>query len=239
LQAALGYAFDLRTVLPANSNDYSYFNGELVPYIAATESISKVAGKAATFANSNNVAVGALLNTQMTLDQTPGVNHVLSANPQYLWNTKDKSEIASLRAVYEPWIYSTPIPINAPFERTLVGETWWRVLFDLRTDIGEYTKIGIDPKTASTHTAFARSGSRFGLAIGTVADGPHVVLNVTETMLYGFMGSVRQLSYFDSSLSYYFDSTDRFAFTVKYTKGQNEDTTEWAQTATVGFSAKF
>jgi hypothetical protein len=58
-------------------------------------------------------------------------------------------------------------------------------------------------------------------------------------MLYGFMGSVRELSFFDSSLSYYFDSTDRFAFTVKYTKGQNEDTTEWAQTFTVGFSAKF
>jgi hypothetical protein len=239
LQAALGYAFDLKTIFPANSNDYSYFDGELVPYISATQSISKVAGKAATFADSNNVAVGAQLNTQMTLDQTPGVNHVLSAKPQYLWNTKDNSEIASVRAVYEPWSYGTPIPINAPFRRTLITDTWLQVLFDLRTDVGEYTKVGIDPKTASTHTSFTRSGSHFGFAVGTVADGPHVVLNVTETMLYGFMGSVRQLSYFDSNLSYYFDSTDRFAFTVKYTKGQNEDTAEWAQTATVGFSAKF
>jgi|tagenome__1003787_1003787.scaffolds.fasta_scaffold20925176_2 hypothetical protein len=238
LQAALGYAIDLREIF-ANAEGVSYFDGELVPYLSAVQSVSKVAGKPATFADTNVVALGAQLNTQLALDQLPGINHVLSAKPQYLWNTKNRSEIASLRAIYEPWAYSTPIPINAPFRRPFIGDTWWQVLFDLRTDVGEYTQAGIDQIAAVTHTSFIRSGSRFGFAIATLQDGPHIVLNVTETMMYGFKGSVRRLSFFDSNLSYYFDSTDRFAVTLRYTKGQNVDTAEWAQTATVGFSAKF
>jgi hypothetical protein len=40
------------------------------------------------------------VNTQMIFDKAPGVNHVISAKPQYLWNTKDESEIASLRLIY-------------------------------------------------------------------------------------------------------------------------------------------
>lgn len=233
LQAALGYAIDLRDVFPDAAKGPGYFGGELVPFISATQSTTKVAGKPATLADTNNVAIGALFNADVV---SAGVDHYFTAKPQYLWNTKDRSEIGSLRGIYQPTSYSTFVPINAPFHRYGI---WTTLLFDLRTDVGEYTKVGIDPMTALTHTSFVRSGSQFGFAVSTDTDGPHLTLRVTETMLYGFQGSVKRLSYFDSSLSYYFDSTERFAFTTKYTKGQNEDTTEWAQTVTIGLSAKF
>jgi hypothetical protein len=113
------------------------------------------------------------------------------------------------------------------------------LVFDLRNDAGEYTRKGTDPVAALTHTSFDRAGSNFGFAVATANTGPHLVLNVTETMLYGFAGSFRQLNQFNSNLSYYFDSTSNFAFTVTYTKGQDEYTAVSAQTVTAGLSAKF
>jgi hypothetical protein len=109
----------------------------------------------------------------------------------------------------------------------------------LRDDLGAYTNKGDDPKTAASHESFHRAGTKFGFALSTPATGPHIVLSVTETLLYGFNGSVKHLDLFDSSLSYYFDKTSNFAFTLSYTKGRNEDTAEQAQTFTAGFSAKF
>ena len=65
------------------------------------------------------------------------------------------------------------------------------------------------------------------------------MLTVTETLLYGFTGSVKHIDLFDSSLSFYFDSTSNYAFTLSYSKGQNEHTAENAQTFKAGLSAKF
>lgn len=243
LQAAIGVpiALDSLAVPFVGPNGFSLFTGELVPYISANQSVSKVAGKAATLAQTNTVAVGSLLNMDMTLSQMAGVDHYFIAKPQYLWNTKDGSEIASMTFIYQPWSDGRPPAINTPFPLTTVVQgTWIQLLFDLRNDVGEYTKKGTDAVAALSHTSFDRAGSKFGFAIFTDAkNGPHVVLNVTETMLYGFMGSVRQLNLFDSSLSYYFDSTNNFAFTVTYTKGQDEYTAASSQTVTAGFSAKF
>jgi hypothetical protein len=114
-----------------------------------------------------------------------------------------------------------------------------QLIFDLRNDAGEYTKKGIDPVAALTHTSFDRAGSNFGFSLSTNTNGPHVTLMVTETLLYGFAGSLRHLDLFASSLSFYFDSTTNYAFTLSYTKGQNEDTTVSAQTFMAGLSAKF
>src|SRR6187397_2615091 len=136
MQAALGYAIELGQLF-ADSPAFSYLDGELVPYLSATQSVSKVAGRPATFAETNNVAVGALYNTRLSLEQMPDVAHVIAAKPQYLWNTKDKSEIFSLRASYEPWTQSNFLPINTAFQREFSGDAWWQILFDLRTDVGE------------------------------------------------------------------------------------------------------
>jgi hypothetical protein len=243
LQAAIGVPISLGKIAApwVGPDGYSSFSGELVPYISANQSVSKVAGKAAALAQTNAVAVGTLLNVDMTLDQLPGIDHYLVAKPQYLWDTKDKSEIASATFIYQPWGDGRRPSINTPFPLETVNDgIWLQLLFDLRNDLGEYTRKGTDPVAALTHTSFDRTGSKFGFSVFTDAkNGAHVVLNVTETMLYGFMGSVRQLSLFDSNLSFYFDSTTNYAFTVAYTKGQDEYTAVPAQTVTAGFSAKF
>ncbi len=237
LRAAIGYAMPL-PLEGFTSESVDYF-GELVPYISADQSVTKKSGSATTYAETNSVAVGALLNSQATFDDLVGVNHVFSAKPQYLWNTRDKSEIASLRLAYAPWTV-VGLNINTPNQiGNIAGATWLTLLFDLRANIGEYTKVASDPVTAMMQTSFGRAGSRFGFAIATDTSGPHIVLKMTQTMLYGFAGSERRINLFDSSLSYYFDKTSNFAFTVSYRKGQNEDTAEWAQTWTAGLSAKF
>jgi hypothetical protein len=242
LQATIGVPIELGPLaVPfVGPNGFSSFTGELIPYISANQTVSKVAGKAATLAQTNNVAVGTLLSTDMTFTQMAGMDHFIVTKPQYLWNTKDKSEIASLTFVYQPWSNGTPPAINTPFPLiTVIDGTWVRLVFDLRNDVGEYTKKGIDPVAALSHTSFDRAGSKFGISFWTNPNGSHVVLNVTETLLYGFMGSVRQLNLFDSNLSYFFDSTGNFGFTVTYTKGQDEYTAVSAQTVTAGLSAKF
>jgi hypothetical protein len=244
LQAALGYAFVRDFDLPPG---FSFLHGELVPYISAVQSITKTPGKVPTFADSNNVATGALFNARIGLDAVAGWNNYITAKPQYLWNTKDKSEIASMRFIYQPWTQNlvssalnlklnTPIPISS-----FVGgdPTWLQLLFDLRDDVGGYNKKSTDPTVAITQTSYHRAGSKFGIGISTNDKTAHVVLTVTETLLYGFTGSVKHLDLFESTLSFYFDSTSNYAFTLSYSKGNNEDTAERAQTYMAGLSVKF
>jgi hypothetical protein len=215
LQAAIGYAIPLSVDIE-KSPAFAYFNGELVPYIAAMQTASKVDGKPGTLADTNNVAVGALLNTQAVFNDWSGINNVISAKPQYLWNTKDKSEIASLKFIYQPWTKSinTPIQLGEYF-----GASWLTLLFDLRNDSGEYTKLAFDPKVAALQKSFDRAGSKFGIAFSTDDSGPHLTVLVTETLLYGFAGSVKHFDLFESTASYYFDSTSNFAFTVSLFEG--------------------
>jgi hypothetical protein len=233
LQGALGYVVPLEFEKPTG---LTYFSGELIPYISATQSIAKVDGRPATYAETNSVAVGALINTQTVFSAFDEFNNVLAAKPQYLWNTKDRSEIASLKFIYQPWSYvlNTPIQIGEFF-----GAHWLTLLFDVRSNTGMYTNIGTDIDALVKNKSFNRTGSRFGLAFTTDPSREHMVLRVTQTLLYGFAGSERTISLFDSSLSYYFDSTENFGVTVSYTKGQNEDTALQAQTWTAGLSAKF
>ena len=92
---------------------------------------------------------------------------------------------------------------------------------------------------ARTQTSFDRAGSKFGFALSTNDKGPHLVLNVTDTLLYGYVGNIKRLDYLDSSLTYYFDSTSNFGFTLSYTKGTSEDTLQRAQIYMAGLAAKF
>ena len=148
MQAAVGYAIPLSIDLAEHSKTFSYFNGELVPYVSAAQTVTKVDGKTATFADGNNVAVGVLLNTQTVFSAFDGINNVLLAKPQYLWNTTDKSEIASFKLIYQPWtsLINTPIQVGTFFEAT-----WVTYLFDLRNNTGIYTNKGIDPAKAATN----------------------------------------------------------------------------------------
>jgi hypothetical protein len=236
-QGALGYAFSLTD------------NAEVVPYVAAIQSYSKVDGKAATYGDTNNWAAGALFDGISSYSNDYiAVTNVFMAKPQYLWNTKDRSEIASVQFRWQPWTQDvaqkTPSPgyipppiINSVFP---LGPDQAQLLFDLRFNSGTYTNKGNDPMTAVQHISYARGGSNFGFAIATPsALGPYATLNVTETLLDGFAGQVHYISLFQATLAYYFDSTGNVGVSAQYKNGRDEDTAEYAQTYTIGLSAKF
>jgi hypothetical protein len=136
---------------------------------------------------------------------------------------------------------SAPLPtINTPFPiGSAISGYYAQLLFDLRFDSGAYTNRGNDPKTIPQHKAFDRGGSMFGFAISTPALGPYVTLNVTETLLYGFVGQYRSISLFQAALSYYFDSTGNVGVTAQYKNGRDEGTAEYAQTYIIGLAVKF
>jgi hypothetical protein len=240
LQGALGYPLPLDFLRPASATSFS---AEVVPYIAASQSYSKVDGKTPTYGDTNNWAVGALFDASVNFVDAVSVNNILMAKPQYLWNTKDRSEIASLKFIWQPWTQSlTPgaPPINSVFPLGLASAGYHaQLLFDLRFDAGRYTNKGNDPTTIPQHVSFERGGSMFGFAVSTPALGPYVTLKVTETLLDGFAGAVPYISLFQTALSYYLDSTGNVAVTASYTNGRDEDTAEYSQTYTIGFSAKF
>lgn len=243
LQAAVGYPIFLDFERPTY---LAYFTGEVVPYVAANQTITETDGKPRSLAASNFVAVGALANMQAIFGNAPGLNNVVMVKPQYLWNTKDNSEIASLKFIYAPWTVNQPgmfagdAKLNTPFQPgSVLGNTWVQLLFDLRYELGVYTDKGTDPKTAITHRSFDRAGSKLGISLATPADGPHVVLSVTETLLFGFAGDVKVLSLFETVLTYYFDSSSNFGVTLSYKIGRDVDTAEKTQSWTAGLSAKF
>ena len=241
-QAALGYAIPLDFAAPPSAQ---FFSAEVVPYVAALQSYSKVNGQAATYGDTNNWAVGALFDANVTFVGATSVNNVFKAKPQYLWNTKDRSEIASFKFIWEPWtqnlVGSAPLPtINTPFPLgSAIDGYYAQLLFDLRFNSGDYTNKGNNPTTIAQHKSFARGGSMFGFVVSTPANGPYFTLNVTETLLEGFAGEVHYISLFQAAVSYYFDSTGNVGLTVQYKNGRDEDTAEYAQTYTIGLAAKF
>ncbi|KZD25730.1 hypothetical protein [Tardiphaga robiniae] len=235
MQAAIGYPIQI-----PRPDSFRYFDGEIVPFISATQTITKAAGKPSVYSDSNTVAAGALLNIEGILKGVAsGVDNTLSAKPQYIWNTKDKSEIANLNFIYTPYIQGQ-LRLNTDIRIGHLGNAGWLTpLFDVRDYIGEYTNVGIDPVQALANQSYHRGGTRFGFSYASPQSYGHFVLNVTETLLYGFSGSLRQLDLFETDLSFYFDSTSNFAFTLAYSKGRNVDTAERVQMWTTGLSAKF
>ncbi|HET6841281.1 MAG TPA: hypothetical protein VFK06_06290, partial [Candidatus Angelobacter sp.] len=132
---------------------------------------SKVDHKVATYGDTNNLAVGVLFDANATFVDSASVNNIFMAKPQYLWNTKDRSEIASAKFIWQPWtqnlVGSAPLPtINTPFPiGSAISGYYAQLLFDLRFNSGTYTDKGNDPKTISQHKSFDRGGSMFGFAI--------------------------------------------------------------------------
>jgi hypothetical protein len=244
LIGALGYPIPLRfETIPTNLD---YFTGELVPYVAANQTITKKQSMPSSSSASSYTAAGAVLDSHTIFSAMPGVNNVLSATPQYLWNSHDRSEIASVKAIYAPWtVNAAGMPpsspkINTPFEPGgILGDSTLQLFFDLRYDLGYYTDRGDNPTTVAQHNSFSRGGTKVGFALVTPGTGPHSTLSITETMLYGFTGQVRQLYLFASEWDYYFDSTSNLALTVSYNVGRDEDTAEKVQLWTVGLAAKF
>jgi hypothetical protein len=245
LIGALGYPIPLpldKVPVPSYLN---YLTGEFVPYVSANQTITKKQALPSTYSASSYTAAGTLFDSQAIFTALPGVNNVLSVAPQYLWNSSDRSEITSVKANYAPWtlqgVGGSPSDpqINSVFTPGgALGASTLQLYFNARYDLGYYNRRGNNPMMS--YTSFSRGGTQVGFAVDTpISNGPHATLSVTETLLYGFTGQVRQLSLLDAEWTYYFDSTSNLAFSLSYKVGRDEDTAEKEQIWTAGLAAKF
>jgi hypothetical protein len=222
-KAALGYAFDVS-------------GATVIPYISFYQSITDTFGKPQSTDPTSNVAAGMLFTSSISRGL---VNNVFGAKPQYLLNTKDHSEIGSLRLSYTPYTFFAGDTPNLnffqpiPFLPMLSAD----IIFDLRLDAGVYANRGNDPVQSLLNRDFVRSGSRFGLAFTTDPNTPSFTLILAETCLYGFAGTVRNLNIFDASLTYNFNKY--VGLTGTYRNGIDEDTAIRTETWMVGLSGRF
>jgi hypothetical protein len=231
-KAALGYAFQINNTV-ANST-------VAIPYISFYQSITDTFGKPQSTDPASNVAGGLLFTSEYRVAGL--VNNVFGVRPQYLLNTKDHSEIGSLQLSYTPYTFFSGDIVNLNHFQPIAFSPiplYAKVLFDLRLDAGAYAKRGNDPVQSLLNKDFVRSGSRVGFALTTDSDpnSPSLTLIMTETCLYGFAGTVRNLNIFDASLTYNFNQY--VGLTGTYRNGIDEDTAIRVETWMVGFSGRF
>src|ERR1700722_2284070 len=224
--AALAYAF---APIPPT---------QLLPYFSFSQSITGTAGKPGVVDPTNNVAWGVVAERYFIDPNTPAISHVLSVKPQFLINTTDHSELASVRLIYAPWIDSAVFNLNT-FKKLnfLPGSTWGEIVFDVRNDYGAYTDRGLTPAIIGVNKDFERAGARIGVAL-TNDNFPSLTLLVSETYLYGFSGYYRAIDLFQASLTYNLVN-NYLGLTASYKKGRDEDTAVASQTWTVGLTARY
>jgi hypothetical protein len=206
-----------------------------IPYFSFYQSVTDTFGKPQSTDPASNVAAGVLFNTRFSTGQ---VNNVIGAKPQFLLNTKDHSEIGSLRLSYTPYT-SFPDALNlnlfqqVPFLTMLSAQ----IQFDLRLDAGAYANRGNDPVQSLLNKDYLRSGTRVGLAFTTDPNLPSITLVLAHTYLYGISGTVRNLSISEASLTYNFNKY--VGLTGSYRNGIDEDTAIRVETWMVGLSGRF
>lgn len=243
LVAVLGYPIDLGP-RPATGQ---YAMAQLIPYVGINKNTSKVTGKDATV-TTDNWRIGAILTyrgTQTFNAGTPDywvMTHVLSARPEYLFNDKDDSEVASLNLSYMPVINPIPgldIGLNAyrPIDRTRTNFFSYRPIFDIRFNNGTFTRRG--DRAAADARDFSRIGTQFGLALSHDDPNFPVDLVVTETYLLGLAGEPGNLSQFKSTLSIAFDPDRYFGVDLSYARGRREDLADRERLWSIGFSLRY
>jgi hypothetical protein len=229
LQGAVGYAIDA-----GSSQDVI---ATIVPFVAGNISVTDTQAKPRTEAAYNFVSGGALFTADVG-----GLDYI-TVMPQYLDETTQHAQLASLRAIYQPWTNaaaSAPfLPLNTavplPFAPTVSGQ----FLFDLRADVGTYTDRGL-PAYVAQNKDFGRLGTKTGFAFTSTQQAiPSYTFVITETLLYGVAGSLRNLNLLETSLTIGLDSHSYFGITFGYTNGFNEDTAVREQTWTLGLSGHY
>jgi hypothetical protein len=221
-KGAIGYAFEGDTIAA-------------IPYFSFYQSVTDTFGKPQSTDPTSNVAAGMLFNSRFSTGQ---INNVINAKPQFFVNTKDHSEIGSLRLSYTPYTSFLDSPnLNLfqqlPFFPMLSAQ----VQFDLRLDAGTYANRGNDPVQSLLNKDYVRSGTRVGLAFTTDPNLPSFTLVLAQTYLYGLSGSVRNLSISEASLTYNFNKY--VGLTGSYRNGIDEDTAIRVETWMVGLSGRF
>jgi hypothetical protein len=232
IKAAIGYAFQI--------DDPSKYLASFIPYVSANESVTNTKGKARTLPASNNFAAGFALNADI------GGKAMFTIKPQFVDGTAMHSQLTMLQAIYTPWTnksdsgqfmpFNTVVPVYGTGNDS--KDIWGQFLFDLRADLGAYSDRG-DPMYVAKNANFARFGSKFGFAFFTAPGAVPVTLRATEVLMYGAEGFQRNISYFDSSLSFGLDRNGYASLTFSYTNGHDENTTIRAQIFKAGLAARY
>lgn len=230
INAALGYEIDLGN------------NTQLIPYVSANQSLTDAAKKPRVIDPTNNVAVGLLATGFSGNPYNKYIENVFTVKPQYLFNTADRSEIASVRLIYSPWTDLPNVPINLntfQLMPLLPGPVWGTLLFDVRNDAGVYSKRGDIASIVGTEKNFDRVGTRVGASFTTDPNFPSLTLTVIENYLYGIAGFYRNVSSFQAMLTYNLESNNYLGLTASYQNGRDEDTAVASHTYTVGLTVRY
>lgn len=210
---------------------------QIIPFASVNQTIADTDGQR-KLDDSNYVAGGTVFNLFYAPDDV--LAHSFSSTPQFLYNTKDRSQIASFRLDYQPFLNSN-LGSSAPFDLNWAtlshdGKSVFTLILGLRSDIGYYVRKG-DIDDSSLHHSFALVGSQFGFALKLV--DYRLTLKATEWLLYGYIGDHRTLDLFDGTVTYSLDPHDYFGLEFNYKRGRDLDTMDPVQQWTVGLTAKY
>ena len=219
---ALGYGF-------------SVGSGQIVPYISANQSVSDTALKPRTIDLNDNVAAGVVFEQRFANDW---ISNAFSIKPQYLFNTATNAELLSARGIYTPHV--TDLGLNSFVHFAGPDLPWGEILFNVRSDSGNYLDRGNMPVPFIANQNFERAGGQIGFALTTDAmpAWPSMSLVVTETYVHGFSGFYRAISQQQANFTYNV-ANSFLGLTATYKHGRDEDTAVNAQSWQVGLSAHY
>src|SRR5262249_38664903 len=94
-KGAFGYAF---------VHDSFSSSTQIIPYLSFSQSFTDTKLKPRSVDGTNNFAGGVQIAASFEDSQLPALSHAFSAQPQFLMNTADQSQIAGGRIIYTPTV---------------------------------------------------------------------------------------------------------------------------------------
>lgn len=229
VNGTVGYAYSIV--------DSVQLRKQVIPFVSINQTITDQDGQR-KLDDSNYFAGGSVLNLFYAPDSV--LAHSFSSTPQFLYNTKDRSQIASFRLDYQPYLNSN-LGKSAPFDLNWAtlskdAKTVLTLIFGLRSDIGYYVRKG-DITDPSLHHSFGLVGTQVGFALKLI--DYRLTLKASEWLLYGYAGDHRTLDLFDGSITYSLDPDDYFGLEFDYKRGRDLNTMDPIQQWTIGLTAKY
>jgi hypothetical protein len=226
VQGTIGYALAL-----GSQND------EVVLYGALNRNVSDTKG-APLKLNTNYYDLGAVFKFVNVVgsDNDPWLN-VFSGRPHFLVNEIDHSRQVGITFVDKPIVNSIGLNFNLTKfdDDTDKRDYLFSLLFDLRGDANFYTDRGTTP---ATNLDYLRIGTKFG-AVASI-NSLNSDISVTDTWMYGPVGSLRQLNDFQASWTYNFDpETKYFGLSLSYKIGRIEATGQPEQGWMIALTGKY
>lgn len=217
---------------PVQLVDTGLQTAEIAPYAGISRDITKTDGEDPKV-SANLWRIGAALDLSITSNH---LTHWLVARPEYLFNDKEKSEVAAINFTYMPVIngvlndYRYVIPGNNHFMSL-------QPILDLRLNGGTFTRLG-SRSEAESHD-YIRAGGQAGIAFSSDVIPFPADLTVTQTYLPALSAHSRDLHYFKAVLSLGVDKDRVFGVDISYVDGRREDLLDSERAWTISFGLKY